>query len=99
MIAPTQRYGYVARGQEAGPEEELAYIESIRKSAYSDLGALPTPVSEENFKNYGASTTPTLVLLDRAGKVALYHPGFIGYDDLASRVSELAQSKKPAATN
>ena len=30
MIAPTQRYGYVANGDEASPADELKYIEKIR---------------------------------------------------------------------
>ena len=67
MIAPTQRYGYVANGDEAGPADELKYIEQIRHQYYADLLNVPAPVSEANFRNYGASTTPTLVLIDRAG--------------------------------
>lgn len=44
------------------------------------------PVSEENFKMYGASTMPTLVLIDRQGLVRLYHPGAMSYEELAARV-------------
>jgi thioredoxin-related protein len=33
------------------------------------------PVSEDIFKQYGVSTTPTLVLVDRAGNVSKYNPG------------------------
>jgi hypothetical protein len=33
------------------------------------------PVSEENFVTWGASTTPTVALVDEAGLVRLYHPG------------------------
>jgi len=35
---------------------------------------MPVLVSEENFKTYGASSSPTLVLVDRKGIVRLYHP-------------------------
>ena len=41
------------------------------------------PVSEETFKNYGVSTTPTLVLIARGGLVRLYHPGQMSYEELA----------------
>ena len=47
----------------------------------------PAPVSEENFRNYGASTTPTLVLIDRAGIVRLYHPGAMTYEELRAAIT------------
>jgi hypothetical protein len=43
MIAPTQRYGYVANGDEAGPADELKYIEQIRHQYYADLLSVPAP--------------------------------------------------------
>ncbi|MBZ5612187.1 MAG: redoxin domain-containing protein [Acidobacteriia bacterium] len=89
IIAPTQRYGYVARGEDAGPAEELKYIEAIRGEYYADLLSAPAPVSEENFKNYGASTTPTLVLIDRRGIVRLYHPGAMTLDELRAALNRL----------
>lgn len=75
LIGPTQRYGYVARGEEAAPDQELKYIDEVRRKYYADLIDMPAPVSAENLRAYGASTTPTLVLLDRRGIVRLYHPG------------------------
>lgn len=92
IIGPTQRYGYMARGQDATPEQELRYIEEIRKTHYAELADMPVPVSEENFKNYGASTTPTLVLIDREGIVRLYHPGKMAYEELAPLVDAVAGS-------
>jgi thiol-disulfide isomerase/thioredoxin len=86
LIGPTQRYGYTARGQEADSDQETHYIDEIRKKYYAPLGDMPVPVSEDNFRNYGASTTPTLVLLDRNGLVRLYHPGAMPYGELAARV-------------
>src|SRR5579862_5836422 len=56
IVAPTQRYGYVAKGEEAGPAVELKYIDEVRHKFYPELLDMPAPVSEENFKNYGAST-------------------------------------------
>ncbi len=58
VIGPTQHYGYVSGGQDANPRQETAYIDSVRKEFYSMLATMPAPVSEENFRNYGASTTP-----------------------------------------
>jgi thiol-disulfide isomerase/thioredoxin len=89
MIAPTQRYGYAAGGEEAGPADELKYIEQIRHKYYADLLSLPAPVSEANFHNYGASTTPTLVLIDRLGIVRLYHPGAMTLDELRAALNRV----------
>lgn len=90
MIAPTQRYGYVANGDEAGPADELKYIEQIRHQYYADLLTVPAPVSEANFRNYGASTTPTLVLIDRHGIVRLYHPGAMTIDELRAALNRVS---------
>ena len=90
MIAPTQRYGYVANGDEAGPADELKYIEKIRHQFYADLLSLPAPVSEANFRNYGASTTPTLVLIDCHGIVRLYHPGAMTIDELRAALNRVS---------
>jgi thiol-disulfide isomerase/thioredoxin len=89
MIAPTQRYGYVANGDEAGPADELQYIEKIRHQYYADLLNVPAPVSEANFRNYGASTTPTLVLIDRHGIVRLYHPGAMTLEELRAALNRV----------
>jgi thiol-disulfide isomerase/thioredoxin len=89
IVAPTQKYGYVANGEEAPPEVELRYIDQIRRERYADIIGTPAPVSEENFRRYGASTTPTLVLVDRAGIVRLYHPGRMTYEELHPVVEAL----------
>jgi thiol-disulfide isomerase/thioredoxin len=90
IIAPTQRYGYVAKGEEAGPAAELKYIEQVRQKYYAGLLRAPAPVSEENFKNYGASTTPTLVLIDRRGIVRVYHPGTMTLEELRATLKRIA---------
>jgi thiol-disulfide isomerase/thioredoxin len=89
LIAPTQHYGYVASGEEAGPAEELKYIEQIRHQYYADLLSVAAPLSEANFRNYGASTTPTLVLIDRQGIVRLYHPGAMTLDELRAALNRV----------
>jgi thiol-disulfide isomerase/thioredoxin len=91
VIAPTQLYGYAARGETATPKDELAYIAKVWQTFYPALQAVAVPVSKQNFDNYGASTTPTLVLVDRAGRVALYHPGVMPYDELRAAVQKALQ--------
>lgn len=80
--APTQLYGYAAYGANVSPTDEIAYIGRVWQHYYPGLQDIPVPVSKANFDNYGASTTPTLVVLDRRGRVALYHPGFMPYEEL-----------------
>jgi thiol-disulfide isomerase/thioredoxin len=89
LVAPTQLYGYAAQGEEAKPKDELAYTERVWQHFYPGLQSAPVPVSKENFNRYGASTTPTLVLLDRSGRVSLYHPGVMSYDDLRSAIEKV----------
>lgn len=88
LLAPTKRYGYAARGEDATPSAELSYIEQVRQEYYRPLLDVPAPVSQENFNQYGASTTPTLVLVDRAGKVSFYHPGFLPYEQLKAAIDQ-----------
>ncbi len=88
LEAPTQLYGYAAYGESATPKDELAYIGRVWQRYYSGLQDIPVPVSKTNFDKYGASTTPTLVLLDRNGRVALYHPGLMSYDDLRAAIEK-----------
>jgi len=89
VIGPTQYYGYAAYGNDATPEAERAYIEAVRQRYYSSLLDMPVPLSKQNFNLYGASTTPTLVVLNRAGAVSLYHPGAMSYDDLRSALQKV----------
>ncbi len=89
LIGPTQRYGYVAGGEEASPEAELKYIDAVRRRYYAPLANMPVPVSAEAFKTYGVSTTPTLVMLDHAGIVRLYHPGAMTYEELKRAIDRI----------
>lgn len=90
VVAPTQLYGYAAEGEDAPPKTELQYIQRVWQHFYPGLQSVPVPVSKANFNAYGASTTPTLVLLDRTGHVALYHPGVMPYPELRSAVERAA---------
>ncbi len=75
IVGPTQLYGYISRGQTATPEEELAYINGDYKAEYPIPSWMGVPISTENFLNFGVSTTPTLVLVDRDGIVQRSKPG------------------------
>jgi thiol-disulfide isomerase/thioredoxin len=89
LIGPTQKYGYIAGGEEAAPQAELRYIEAVRKKYYGEVIGSPATVNEENFRSYGVSTTPTLVLIDRGGIVRMYHPGALEYGELRASVERL----------
>jgi len=88
VVAPTQLYGYAAQGEPANPQAELAWINRVWQHFYPGLGGIPVPISAANFNNYGCSTTPTLVLVDRSGRVALYHPGVLPYETLRAAVEK-----------
>jgi thiol-disulfide isomerase/thioredoxin len=98
FLAPTQKYGYVAGGADATPAVETAYIEQVRQRYYAGLIDAPAAVSEANFSRYGASTTPTLVLVDRSGIVRLYHPGAMNYAELRQAVAGVVQADKSGAS-
>ena len=88
LVGPTQHYGYTPAG-DVSPPEETRYIDQIRKQFYAPLADMPVPLSEQNFRRYGCSTTPTLVILDRAGSVRLYHPGAMSYPELAEPIKRV----------
>lgn len=89
VIGPTRYYGYTAQVEHARPSDELQYIDAVRHRFYSGLMDMPVPINTSNFETYGASTTPTLVLLDRAGKVAWYHPGAVPYAELRGEIEKV----------
>ena len=90
VIGPTRFYGYTAQVEHAAPADELKYIDAVRHRFYSGLLDMPVPINTRNFLVYGASTTPTLVLLDRTGKVAMYHPGALPYAELRAEIEKVA---------
>jgi thiol-disulfide isomerase/thioredoxin len=93
IIAPTQHYGYVAGGVDAPRSAETLYIAKVFAQYYAGLGNVETPLNEANFTRYGVSTTPTIVLINAAGIVKLYHPGAMTYEELAGALRHV---DKPA---
>ena len=92
IVAPTQRYGYVAKRAPADPQTELTYIGQVAQEFYGDV-EWTVPVSNESFASYGSSTTPTIVLIDRQGVVRLYHPGQMTRAQLEPHVRALVEGR------
>ena len=97
IVAPTQRYGYVAEGKDATPAVETPYIEEVRRTHYPVLADVPIPLSDANHRRYGVSSTPTIVLLNRDGRVALYHPGTMTEAELDAELRTLLFGQSQAS--
>ncbi len=89
ILGPTQLYGYVSRGEDATPEQELAYLRGAYQERFPVPSWMSVPISQQNFLDFGVSTTPTLVVIDREGIVQLYNPGDLPYEELAPHVERL----------
>ena len=89
IVGPTQFYGSVSRGQTATPEEELAYLNGDYTAQFPIPSWMGVPISTNNFLNFGVSTTPTLVLVDRDGIVQRYNPGDLSQEELAALIEPL----------
>ena len=94
IVAPTQRYGFIGRRRDVGPDEELQHILETRDSDYGFLRDEAVPVSEASHKRYGVSTTPTVVLVDRLGIVRLYHPGQMTEAELEAAIRLCCRSSR-----
>jgi hypothetical protein len=99
VYGPTQRYGYTTRRSEkATPEQEMAHIKEVLAKSYTGLGVeMTVPVSEKNLLDWGCSTSPTVVLVDRTGIVRMYHPGQMTEEELEPRIKALVESGPTAA--
>ena len=93
VVGPTRHYGYAEKGVDATPAEELAHIEKVRQQYYGMIKDMAVPVSDEDALGYGMDATPTLVLVDRLGKVALYHPGQMTREELEPLIVKLVDAK------
>jgi thiol-disulfide isomerase/thioredoxin len=91
IVGPTQLYGYISRGQAATPEEELAYLNGDYQEQYPIPSWMAVPTSSSNFINFGVSTTPTLVLVDRDGIVQRYNPGDLSREELVALIEPLLE--------
>ena len=89
IVGPTQYWGYTSRGQDATPEEELAYLKGDYAAQFPIPSWMSVPISANNFLNFGLSTTPTLVLVDRDGIVQRYNPGGLSKEELVALIEPL----------
>jgi cytochrome c biogenesis protein CcmG/thiol:disulfide interchange protein DsbE len=92
IVAPTRRYGYVAKRAPADAATEIAYIGEIAKEFYGNVD-WTVPVNDDSFASYGSSTTPTIVLVDREGMVRLYHPGQMTRAELEPHIKVLVAGR------
>jgi len=99
LIGPTRLYGHLdEHGRKpAGAIEETQRIKDVFRKYYQGLSEMPIIIDQRNFITYGASATPTLVLVDHGGLVSLYHPGKMPYRDLSRRVKELIRDSAAEA--
>jgi thiol-disulfide isomerase/thioredoxin len=88
LLAPTRYYGQDAEWKKAAaPAEEKAVIEKDW-AAFTGLDGVPIPIDTASMVRYGASATPTMVLIDRKGIVRLYTPTRMSESELNRRVEE-----------
>ncbi|HTU48707.1 MAG TPA: TlpA disulfide reductase family protein [Bryobacteraceae bacterium] len=96
LIAPTKRYGYTAEEEHAAPATETAFIQKVYDQLYSQIPGIQVPLDAGNFERFGASTIPTLVVVDRRGIVRLYHPGVMDEKALRAAIEPLLGGQNSA---
>lgn len=89
VVAATRLYGPGEDGKPATPAEEKALVEKTWRESYPGLENVPVVVDTETMVSYGASATPTYVLIDRKGVVRLYAPTRLAESELARRIEEV----------
>ena len=89
LAAPTRLYGSVEGNKDAPAAEEMAHARRIFSEAYPGLAGVSVPVDTETMVRYGASATPTYVLVDKRGRVSLYAPTRVSEAELARRIEAL----------
>jgi thiol-disulfide isomerase/thioredoxin len=92
VIAPTRRYGYTFDDDHASAAKETPFITKVFERYYGQIPLDGVPVDVGNFRRFGVSTTPTIVLVDRRGIVRLYHPGVMTEDELRGALEPLLRA-------
>lgn len=88
LVAPTRYYGQDAEWKKAAePAEEKLAVEKDW-TAFTALSGIPIPIDTPTMERYGASATPTLVLIDKKGIVRLYTPTRMSESELTRRIEE-----------
>jgi thiol-disulfide isomerase/thioredoxin len=89
IVTPTRRYGYTFDDDHAPAAKETPFIKKVFERYYAQVPTEGIPLDKINFQRFGASTTPTLVLVDRHGIVRLYHPGLMAEQELREAIEAL----------
>lgn len=89
VVAATRLYGPGQDGTPATPAEEKELVDTGWRESYPGLATVPVVLDTETMVTYGASATPTYVLVDRRGVVRLYAPTRLAESELARRIEEL----------
>ncbi len=86
-------YGYTLTSDPADPATEKAFILRVFDQFYSSIPNVSVPFSAVNFDCFGASTTPTVVIADRQGIKAFYHPGTLNEEQLRAAIERYFPSR------
>jgi thiol-disulfide isomerase/thioredoxin len=88
LIAPTRHYGSVD-DKPATPTEEKERVAKVWAEVYAGLDGATAVIDDAGHIAYGASATPTFVLIDRKGIVRFYAPTRLSEEELSRRIEEL----------
>jgi thiol-disulfide isomerase/thioredoxin len=89
MIAATRLYSTPTDEKPMTPDEEKAKVAKVWSESYKGLEDIPIAVGTDMMVRYGASATPTFVLIDRKGIVRLYAPTRLSEKELSRRIEEV----------
>ena len=89
IVAPTRFYGTSEQNKPATPEVEKPHISKIWAEGYRGLEDVAVPIDTETVVTYGASATPTFVLIDKTGIVRFYTPTRLSEAELSKRIDRL----------
>ena len=89
LVAPTRLYGSVEANKNASPAEEKVHVRKVFSESYPGLSGVSVPVDTETMVRYGASATPTYVLVDKKGRVSFYSPTRVSEAELSRRIEAL----------
>jgi thiol-disulfide isomerase/thioredoxin len=91
VVALTRYYGSVD-GEDASPAKEKEAVARVWRESYPGLGDVPVTIDSDAMIRYGASATPTFVLIDREGVVRMYAPTRLSEEELTRRIDEVLGS-------
>jgi len=97
ILAPTRLSGTINDGKAATPAEEKAEIARELATTYKGTPDLVAPIGTETMIRYGASATPTFVLIDGEGIVRLYEPTRLTIAALSAAIEPLLAPPASAA--